>query len=220
MWYLKVRYKHNDCLFTDKICELGLSLFHYYLGSYEKEGYVYVTAFQKLEGDEKQIKKYVSHLRDARQVMKLEVYEHSVFVLAMHKKERRAYHSLYDPKFVYPAPAIVDKEGFEVVEVAFWEKSPLQELISEVKKDKATVHFEILKFVQKDMDDLYITRLLPRLAPQQRKAIQLAYEQGYYTFPRKIGLEELASLAKVSKQTFREHLRRAETKLLPLLFSQ
>jgi predicted DNA binding protein len=217
MWYLKIRYKHSDCLYTSKIHELTLSLFHFYLGSYTKGKFSYSSAFQKLEGEKKNINKYLEHLKKSKKVEKLEVYNNAVLLLTKHKNELRTYTELYNPSFLYPSPATVDKEGFEVVQIAFWEKKPLQELVQALKEDATTTHIEILHFIKKDMDDLYVARLLPKLPAKQKEAIQLAYKLGYYTFPRKVNLDTLAKIAKVSKPTFRENLRRAESQLLPQL---
>ena len=46
---------------------------------------------------------------------------------------------------------------------------------------------------------------------------ELAYENGYYSYPRKITLKKLAGLAKIGISTFQEHLRKAELKLLPTI---
>ena len=56
---------------------------------------------------------------------------------------------------------------------------------------------------------------MPRLSNKQREAYQLAVENGYYKFPRKIGLEEMAKIMKISVSTFQEHLRKAEEKIIP-----
>lgn len=220
MWYLKIKYKHSDCLYTDKSHELNISIFHYYLGSYVKGKYVYASAFQHFEGEEKNVQKYMCYLKSNKRVISLELFEKSVLLLTKNKKELKTYSTLYNPTFLYPNPAIVDSNGFEIVEIAFWEKKPLQDLISALEKDKTTIHFEILKFVNRKMDDLYVTKLLPKLPTQQKKAIQLAYRFGYYEYPRKINLDKLAKIAKVSKATFREGLRRAEAKIIPQLISK
>ena len=89
-----------------------------------------------------------------------------------------------------------------------------------MENNKTTLYFEILSFVERDLDDVYISRLLPKLAPKQEKAIKLAYKYGYYSYPREITLDELAKISKVSKQTFRENLRKAEAKLIPKLVSR
>ena len=220
MWYLKIKYKHSDCLYTDKSNELNISILHYYLGSYVKGQYVYSSAFQHFEGEGKNVKRYINYLKLSKRVINLEVFERYVLILTKNKNELKTYSLLYNPMFIYPNPAIVDRNGFEIVEIAFWEKKPLQDLINKLKKDKTTSHLEILKFVNHDMEDIYVTKLLPKLPPQQRKSIQLAYLHGYYGYPRKINLEKLAKIAKVSKATFRESLRRAEAKIIPQLISK
>ena len=220
MWYLKIKYKHSDCLYTKKSHELGVSIFHYYLGSYVKGNSVYSSALQHFEGEEKNIEKYIKYLKSSKRVVHLEIFEKSVLILTKNKKELKTYSALYNPKFLYPNPAVVDKDGIEIVEIAFWEKKPLQDLINQLEKDKTTTHIEILKFVSRKMEDIYVTKLLPKLPPQQRKAIQLAYQLGYYEYPRKINLDDLAKIAKISKATFRESLRRAEAKIIPQLVSK
>ena len=220
MWYLKIKYKHSDCLYTNKSHKLNISIFHYYLGSYVKGQYVYSSVFQHFEGEENNIKKYINYLKSSKRIVRLEIFDKSVLILTKNNKELKTYSALYNPMFLYPNPATVDKDGFEIVEIAFWEKKPLADLINKLKKDKTTVYFEILKFVNSKMENLYVTRLLPKLPLQQKKAIQLAYQYGYYEYPRSINLEKLSKMSKVSKATFRESLRRAEAKLIPKLISK
>jgi len=220
MWYLKFKYKHTDCLFTHKAHSLGISLFHYYLGSYISGEYVYSTGFQKLGGADKDVKKYISYLKGLKKIVELEVFENAVLLMSKHKKHHLSYKSLYNPMFIFPNPAIVDKNGDEIIEVAFWKKKPLQDLLTALKNDKTTTDLQILSFVERRMNDMYVSRLLPKLAPKQRSAISLAFSLGYYSFPRKISLDKLAKIAKVSKPTFRENLRRAEAKIIPSMVSQ
>jgi predicted DNA binding protein len=47
------------------------------------------------------------------------------------------------------------------------------------------------------------------------KAFELAIENGYYSWPKGTDFIELAKKMKVSVPTFREHLKRAESKLIP-----
>ncbi len=42
-----------------------------------------------------------------------------------------------------------------------------------------------------------------------------AYANNYYSYPRKISIEELAKIDKKATSTFQEHLRKAEIKILP-----
>ena len=76
---------------------------------------------------------------------------------------------------------------------------------------------KILKLESSPLTDVYFPNVMPKLSKQQKKALELAYENGYYSYPRKSSLEKLAKLAKIGISTFQEHLRKAEIKLLPVI---
>ena len=48
--------------------------------------------------------------------------------------------------------------------------------------------------------------------------MNLAIKHSYYDYPRKIELEKLADIMKISYSTYQAHLRKAEKKLLPFFF--
>ena len=220
MWYLKIKYKHSDCIVAPKLQELGINIFHYYLGNYVKGNYIYVSSMEKIIGSEKSVKKYVRYLKNHKQVSKVESYKNIIFTLMEHKKDLKLYETIYNPAFLYPHPAYLSKDGFEIIEVASWDRKSLENLIKTLEKNKTTTHFEILKFVDRKVNDVYTSKLLPDLPPKQKQAMQLAFQFGYYEFPRKTNLDKLAKVSKVSKPTFRENLRKAEAKLMPHLISE
>jgi len=217
MWYLKYRFRHSDCIYTPKLKQLGLTVFFYHLGSYIKGKYVFTSSLQQIQGSDKNFAKYKYYLSKHPDIIILENYGNVLFALAKHKSALKIYETIYNPIFLYPTPAHLDNDGFEIVEIACWEKKPLQNLIESFRKNKTTEYFEILKFVNRKMEDIYVTRLLPKLAPKQHESIILAFKYGFYQFPRKINLDKLAKIAGVSKPTFRENLKKAEAKLMPLL---
>jgi|TARA_Y100000034_G_scaffold25723_1_gene30602 predicted DNA binding protein len=53
-----------------------------------------------------------------------------------------------------------------------------------------------------------------QLTDKQLHSINLAVAYGYYNWPRKVTLEELATVRKVSRRTYQDHLRKAEEKIL------
>jgi len=57
-------------------------------------------------------------------------------------------------------------------------------------------------------------QLLPKLSKKQLEAFKLAQKYGYWNYPKNISLTELAKLARVSKSTFHENLKKAEIKFL------
>lgn len=217
MWYLKFRCRHTDCIYAPKLQELGLSVFFYHLGCYAKGNHIYTSAIQHLVGNPGSIRKYVSYMRNHGRIVRVEDYGNVIFTLAKHKGELAVYMDAYSPVLIHPSPAYIDRDGFEIVDVACWERHPIEELIRAIEENETTAHFEILKFVDRKMDDIYVSRLLPRLSLKQEEAIKLAFGQGYYKFPRRTTLGKLAKTAGVSKPTFRENLRKAESKLIPNL---
>jgi len=58
-----------------------------------------------------------------------------------------------------------------------------------------------------------------RLTLQQTRILRLAYAEGYYSIPRKITTEQLASLLKMEKGNVGEHLRRAEKNIMDFLMT-
>jgi predicted DNA binding protein len=57
----------------------------------------------------------------------------------------------------------------------------------------------------------------PTLTDKQKDALSVALMNGYYSWPRGVGLEQLARAAKISRRSMQERLRRAEAKLFPNL---
>jgi len=61
--------------------------------------------------------------------------------------------------------------------------------------------------------------MLPgELSAKQLEIFNMAYKLGYYTYPRKVSIRDMAELADLHENTVREHIRKAETKLVPLLY--
>jgi len=54
-----------------------------------------------------------------------------------------------------------------------------------------------------------------RITQKQFEALHTALKHNYYSWPRKITLEELAQHASTTRRAFQENLRKAEAKLLP-----
>lgn len=52
------------------------------------------------------------------------------------------------------------------------------------------------------------------LTARQEQILSIAFERGYFDFPKKVGLEELAALAEIKTSTLAEILRRGQKKIL------
>jgi len=76
---------------------------------------------------------------------------------------------------------------------------------------------QIRRSARGDADHLLgMRRFVPRRTPTPRQAmaIEAAYRLGYYSFPRRTGLGQLARILSVSRSTASELLRRAEGTML------
>jgi len=68
-----------------------------------------------------------------------------------------------------------------------------------------------------------INTLLPTsfdLSEQEKNSIIEAIKLGYYEYPRKINLEELGEILKLSKPTLEQYIRKAEKKIMVKLFNE
>ena len=99
-------------------------------------------------------------------------------------------------------------------EVASYEKEVLMKFLDNLRKEKG-IHVDLEKFHNVKLDTIYFPKIMPSLSPKQRESYQLAVEEGYYRYPRKATLKKLAQKLNISIATFQEHLRRAESKILP-----
>ena len=55
---------------------------------------------------------------------------------------------------------------------------------------------------------------LPSLTRKQARALQAAFDAGYYDFPRRVTMDEVSPALNISRSTLQEHLHRAEAHLI------
>ncbi|MDP3741950.1 MAG: helix-turn-helix domain-containing protein [Candidatus Micrarchaeota archaeon] len=128
-----------------------------------------------------------------------------------------AFHTLLFDKSLFFVGPIITKGGFQYWKVAALKKTPLLSLFKRVEKlgpKRATI--KLLSLCQEQVN-VFSQGVLSELTALQLKAVQLASRHGYYAYPRKVNLEQLAKIAKVPRTTLQSHLRRAERTLIPKL---
>lgn len=64
----------------------------------------------------------------------------------------------------------------------------------------------------------FTTAVADRLTERQHTALETAFHSGYFEFPRPVSGEELADSMGISRQTYHQHLRTAQGKLLEEFF--
>ena len=213
MWVAKLRLRHEDCVVGRRCKRFKVMSIGIPFGSYKEGDYAYFSHFETLVGDEESIKKFIADLKGDPSIKDLEVEGHSLFFLVELPLKQRIPTTHYNPKIFFIKPVVVDEEGYESWEIGSWDETILRNFVVNLQKE----HFEIkiLKLQNEKLDHIYFPQVMPFLTKSQKRALELATQRGYYDFPRNVELEQLAKEQGISLSTFREHLRKAEKKLMP-----
>ncbi|MBS3165997.1 helix-turn-helix domain-containing protein [Candidatus Woesearchaeota archaeon] len=197
MWIAKARVRH-DCVIGNRCQKYKVQTIGGPFSIYIKNEKTYAPQLQTIYGKEENIQNFIDDLKKDSRVHKLEHQGNSIFFVEERKDAIPS--SFYEPKLVFAKPVVVDTEGYEYWELASWEK-------------------ENLKMQRTKLKDVYFQHLSPDLTFLQKQSLQIAIQEGYYNYPRKTELRKLAQLMKISLATYREHLRKAEHKILPDLLA-
>ncbi|MCK4917493.1 MAG: helix-turn-helix domain-containing protein [Candidatus Omnitrophica bacterium] len=165
-------------------------------------------------------KKYIKELKKDKRIEQLDIHGDLTIELVKKSKSEldlEVYDSFYNPEIIFVKPAFVDEDGWEYYEIGSWNRKAIEKIIGAVKKNYES---KLLKFINTKNYDLYLPKILPDLSIKQKEAISLAIKEGYYEFPKKTELKKLAEISKISFSTFREHLKKAENKLIPLMHKE
>lgn len=213
MWNLKFKVKNTDIIYTPLTEKCKVVDYMYPVDRYKKGNKIFILSIHILEGDEKEIKMFVREIKKHKKVIEFESYENRIILLI--REEEKFYELLYNPELYFPSPVLI-KEGNEFWNIASFDRKILEQLVSEIEKwDKKLHNFELLQLKKGNLKEIYFPKIFPILPEKQKQAFELAIKNGYYKFPRKINLIKLAKIMNISTQTFQEHLRKAEAKLLP-----
>jgi len=204
MWKLKIRLKHK-CLFGDNCSIAKVTCVNVSFNAFKKGNDYYVYHFGTVFGDN--FKEFLDLVQRDKRVDYFEADGRTFIVVE--KRHHKEVPGMYiRPEIIYTKPVYVDKDGYETWELAAIKKETLMEFVKHFENAK------ILNIERTKLKDIYFPRLSPDLTGHQRDALDLAISEGYYQFPKKTDLNKLAAVSSLSKSAFREHLKRAEMKVL------
>ncbi len=218
MWIASLIIKH-DCYIGNKCEKYQVSTISVPFNISIEKGTTYSPEFHTLWGTDQNMKRFISALRKDKNVQDIEVDGNKVFLVEVtSRKLPVTIKANLQQKVIWIKPVHINTKGEEFWEIASWDKKYLMQFIAETKKISTYIHLKSMRKTK--LRDIYYTRLLPQLSDKQRQAILLAFQEGYYTWPKKTDFQKLAPKMNVSVATFREHLKKAEKKLLPDLIKQ
>ena len=212
MWVAKIKANEEGTLIGEKAIKYKINLFAFPLSYYyEKEGIV-VQITGTLLGEEKDKKAFLRDLKGEKRVVNFELND-DFFIGII--KEPSYMKFVYNKEIIHLAPALISDKGYEIVTLGCFEREHLMKIV-DILKEK--YNGELISIQEKKVSSISIMKVHPELTKKQKKAIELAIKNGYYHVPRKISVEELAKLSKLSFSTYQVHLRKAEAKLMPYFF--
>jgi predicted DNA binding protein len=211
MWVLKLRLNCENFLIGQLAHKFNVDLTGYPLGYYKNKKDLLLTSAGLVIGEEKNKKALINFIKKSNNFSHIEIS--GDFIISV-SKQPLYLERVYNPQFIRPSPDFISHEGYHIWEIASWDRNSLKQVIDIAKK---YYDGKILKLQKEKLSNISFTAFLPELSDKQKKAFELALNEDYYSFPRKIDMHKLAKLMKVSYSTYQEHLRRAESKLMPNL---
>jgi predicted DNA binding protein len=106
--------------------------------------------------------------------------------------------------------AHMEKGGRMVWQLLSSDKEAIRRIVSDLEGHRYTV--ELMKLTSVDMDELMTSR--------QEDILQIAYERGYFDYPKKISLRDLAAMFDISISTLSEMLRKGQRKIMEEYFAE
>lgn len=217
MWLAKVKLLDPKCVFATKHKKFNLQSYEQVLTHYRKGKSFFFMSCHLLVGSADSKKEYIKDLKKDKRVKKLDVNGDLTVELIEKKSsdvDLSVYKAFYNPEMVLSKPGFVDSDGWEYFEFVSWNRKAITKAINAVEKN---YNGKLLRLEKTTNYELYMPKILPKLSNKQKEALSIAVKEGYYGFPRKKELNDLAKISKLSFSTFREHLRKAENKIIPLM---
>jgi len=219
MWITKLQLRHEDCPIVTRCQKFHVLVFSYPSTWYSKKSHKFATTTCYFQSqDEAKKKKFIADLKADRRITHLEV-SGDIFTYEIDLGKQGEHVMLYHTQQIFfVKPTVNHYDGHEYWEVASWTKEELLKFIKALKSHMNVCNIQ--KIEKSPLTDVYFPNVMPTLSKSQKKAIELAYLNGYYSYPRKITLKQLAKIAQIGISTFQEHLRKGEIKLLPVIIEQ
>lgn len=217
MWVVKFQLRDKNCIWATRCKKFNVYDYQYPLGFYWIKNNLALMMHHIFEGNENKIRIYIRDVKNDYRVKKIEFRKNYAISLVIEKEtdiRLKTLEALYNQRLIYIRPGINFPDGTEIWEIGAFNRTDLTRLFNYIKK-----YYEgrLLFMKQIKSPHLFIPQIMPNLTEKQLHAFKLASKEGYYEFPRKTNLHQLAKLQGISRPTFEEHLRKSEIRLLKFM---
>ena len=214
MWVLKLKTKAENQVLGNLSMKYQVSMSGYPLTYYKDKNHIYLTISGFIFGEEQNKKQFMNALKKSPAVVNLEMTNDFGIIVI---KEPLSSEAIYNPNIIRICPDIINKDGFHIWTFASFDRNVLSNVLN-ISVEK--LGGEVLKFQKEKINNISFSKALPELTLNQKRALEIAINNGYYDYPKKITMEKLAKLMKISYSTYQAHLRKAEKKLIPYSFEK
>ena len=218
MWIAKFRLKDEKDVYSF-LCEKNkIDFYANPLTNYEKGNKINLLVSGIISGSEENKNLWCKEILKDKRVKFLERYKDFVFVQVIHPISRESRNEIkvfYNKQYILVKPVHVSKDGWEYWEVACVDRNELNKVVEVACKYYSGELFSIKREEIKNISNLEYS---PNFSEKQSEIINLAHKEGYYNYPRKISILELAKKIGKSYSGVQENLRRAENKLIEFFF--
>lgn len=217
MWVLKFKAKEEWNSYNSRAMKFNVEMQLYSRNYYVEGKKVFFVNSALVFGEEENKKKFFDNFKKDKKMEKVEIngdYFISVYSEPLKSPRTEVLKTAYNPKLIFIEPSFIDNEGWEHWNIGSFEREDLERLLEEVEK-MGKLNFELIYFKEQKAVDMKTVSAFPKLTDKQKAVFDLAVSSGYYGYPRKAKLADLAKKVGLSLSTFQFHLAKAEGKLMP-----
>ncbi len=207
---LLIPYKER-ALFSNLAKKHRANIIGYPISNVIMKDSVQVIGYANLEGENNDIKNLIQDLKNDSRVINIE-YKNNFIIINV--KQHIVNKILFQAGIFHAKPYVINNKGEYIFELASWKRALL---INVFHKYKNIFDAKLAYIKKKQIKGIQLFNIAPQLTEKQKKCLQTAIDNGYYAYPRKITLEKLAKIAKLSYSTYQFHIQNAEKKIIPFL---
>jgi|APSaa5957512576_1039674.scaffolds.fasta_scaffold05539_3 predicted DNA binding protein len=218
MWVAKFKLRDEDDIYIPLCEKYKIEFYGVPYTNFVKGNKINLLVGGVISGSEENKKLFVQEIKKDKRVKKIEQQHDFILIHAQHPISREAKAEIkifYNPQYIRIRPIHVSSDGWEYWEVACLDRKELNKLIQSATKYYSG---ELFSIVEEKLKRITSLEFMPSLTEKQLEAIRIAYRDGYYNYPRKLTIPQLAKSIKKSYSTFQENLRKAENKVLEHFF--
>lgn len=213
MKFCEIGVYHHDCWFTNAISKYPEINAKEISGRVEQQigdRRINTGVYRIVSGKDITTKKFAEYVRSNGKVLEVEMLNEKLIKVTWNAPVT-SYDAVLNSGCTI-ASACYSREGYETYSVFAKEPSEITRLLSEFGQIGEVKIFSMRNSMH-SADQFGLTA-------KQKHAITSAISMGYYEWPKKINLEELAGKLSIKRRTLQENLRKAEGKVLSELLDE